>query len=347
MTVTVRPVDLEGEREALFAVLTRNLPDLAHRRRFEWLYRANPAGHAWSWFACDTATEQAVGVASLFPRAVWVGDRVERCGQVGDFAVDATYRSLGPAVMLQRATFGPVDAGALAFCYDCPPHDQGMATFRRLRIDATRETQQYARLIRAERQVEKRLGRGRTAGAIASLANRWLSARATKDRPEPGLEIARHSGPFGEEFSVLDRASGAAGILRGRRSAADLNWRFREDPLHQYEVLTGRRRGELVAFLVFAAVRDEGLIVDLAGHLAPGVAAALLDAAADAVRPGGVQTLRTTVSEGHLSQALRQASFHPRAAGPRVVAHACSEAGVDQILAHPSSWWVRQIDLLM
>jgi hypothetical protein len=346
MTVTVRPADLDSEREAFLGVLERNLPDLAHRRRFEWLYRANPAGHAWSWVACDIETKAVVGAASVFPRAVWVGNRTERCGQVGDFAVDATYRSLGPAVMLQRATFGPVDSGMLTFCYDCPPHDQGMATFRRLRIDATCETRRYARLVRAERQVEKRLGSGRIAGAIASLANVALAARAAGGRREPGLEIAKHAGPFGEEFSVLDRVTGARGIVRSRRSAEDLNWRFREDPLHQYGVLTGRRRGELTAFLVFSSAGGEGLVVDLAGHLSGGVAVALLDAAAGAMRASGVQTLRMTVGDGQMSEILRQAGFRPRGAGPRVVAHTRPETEVGKILGHPASWCVQQVDLL-
>jgi hypothetical protein len=347
MTVTVRPADLEVERESLFGPLERNLPDLAHRRRFDWLYRANPAGPAWSWFAYDDGTKEIVGVASVFPRAFWIGRRVERCGQVGDFAVDATHRSLGPAVLLQRATFQPVDHGVLAFCYDCPPHDQGMATFRRLGIETTCRTHHYARPLRAERQVERRLGRGAIPGAVTAIVNRVLAVRVAGQRRAPrGVEIAEHVGRFGEEFSVLDRDAGASEVVRSRRSAEDLNWRYRDDPLHRYHVLTARRGGELEAFVVFASAADDALVLDLFGHLPQSLAVALLDAAATAVRSTGAQTLRMTIGEDNEGgEAARGAGFWPRGQGPRIVAYA--GRGIEARTLQPSSAWrIRQIDLM-
>jgi hypothetical protein len=347
MTVTVRPAELDTEREALLAVLERNLPDLAHRRRFDWLYRANPAGHAWAWLACDSRTKEVIGTASVFPRAVWLGNRQHRCGQVGDFAIDAGHRSLGPAVLLQRATFAPVDDGSVAFCYDCPPHEQGMATFRRLRIDAACQTRRYARLLRAERQVEKRVGRSLVAGAVASLANAALAMRSARTRSESGLEIGEHVGRFGDEFSALDLTVGGPGVLRSRRSANDLNWRFRDDPLHEYGVLAARRHGELVAFLVFSWTGGDGLVVDLGGHLSGGVTVALLDAAAQFMRRRGVQTLRTTVGDGQrVREALRRAGFRLREPGPQVVVHGRPDVETARFFEHTSNWWIRQIDLL-
>src|SRR5216683_8124218 len=116
MTVVLQSVHLDRDKAELLNVLQRNLPTLSHADRFEWLYHGNPAGPSWSWFAYDRATHQVVGVASLFSRAMWIGGEVKLCGQVGDFAVHQTHRSLGPAVLLQRATFVPVDQGLLAFC---------------------------------------------------------------------------------------------------------------------------------------------------------------------------------------------------------------------------------------
>ena len=346
MAVKARPADLEVEREALFGLLERNLPDLAHRRRFDWLYRANPAGRAWAWFVYDEGTKEIVGVASVFPHDVWIGERLERCGQVGDFAVDASHRSLGPAVMLQRATFEPVDRGALAFCYDCPPHEQGMATFRRLGIDATCRTVQFARPLRAERLVEKRLGRGPLAATVTALANGLLRAWSGWRRAEPGIEIGEHGGRFDEEFSRLDREVGGAGVVRSRRFAEDLNWRYRDDPLHRYRVLTARRRGELLAFVVVATAGDDAIVVDLFGRLSGGLAVALLDAAAAVLRPAGVQTLRMTVGEDAAGrEAMGRGGFRPRGQGPRIVAYA-GRAGQVSAALSPSAWAIRPVDLL-
>src|SRR5439155_11636644 len=166
-------------------------------------------------------------------------------------------------------------------CYDCPPHDQGMATFRRLGIETTCRTRHYARPLQATRQVERRLGSGAIAGVVTAAANRVLAvSTAARRHAQPGVEISEHGGRFGEEFTALDRAAGGAEVVRSRRSMEDLNWRYRDDPLHRYRVLTARRQGELEAFVVFAATGDDVEIVDLFGHVSRDLAVSLLAAAA-------------------------------------------------------------------
>lgn len=316
----VRPVDLDTDRDELLAVLDRNLTDLPHARRFQWLYRDHPLGRALAWFVCD-GPRQVVGIASLFPRAMWLGGRVVSGGQVGDFAIDAAHRSLGPAVMLQRATFEPVDSGVLHCCYDCPPHERGMSTFRRLGIKPTAVMVRYACLLRTDRQLTRRLSRSVAAG-ISPLANAALRLSRIRHRPSPGLDIAIHHGRFGAEFSALDgRVGGAAGI-RGRRTAEDLNWRFRDDPLADYEVLTARRRGELEGFAVLAVAGADPSLVDVFGVLPLGDTVALLDAAVAHAREMGGETLHACVSEGsRLADALVGAGLRSRARGPLVVVY--------------------------
>ena len=80
-------------------------------------------------------------------------------GQVGGFAVDASYRSFGPAVLMQRTTFEPVDSGAVTFCYDSPPHDRGMSTFVRLGMRPNCEVTRYALALRSDEFLQKRLGK--------------------------------------------------------------------------------------------------------------------------------------------------------------------------------------------
>lgn len=322
MAVTIRPVDLDTEQEELLGVLERNLTDLPHGRRFKWLYRGNPLGPAWSWFACDSASGRVVGVASVFRRAMWIGPRVSLCGQVGDFAIDPSHRSLGPAVMLQRATFEPVERGLLALAYDCPPHERGMSTFRRLGMTARATTTRYARLLRADRQLHARLGRGPLAASIVPAANAVLRVMDTRVPRAAGLEVSVHGERFGEEFSDLDRRTGAGDTIRGSRAAGELNWRYREDPLRDYVVFTARRRGELKGFVVVAVSEGDAVLVDLFGDLSPGVSGALLHAVADHVRPTGAQTLQALASDGSaMGAVLLRTGFRGREAGPHVVTH--------------------------
>jgi len=321
MGITVRAVDLEAEEHELLAVLQRNLSDLPHARRFSWLYRNNPLGPARSWLARDSISGQAVGVASVFRRAVWIGPRLRLGGQVGDFAIDPSYRTLGPALMLQRATFEPVDSGELAFCYDCPPDDRGMSTFRRLGMTSDATMARYARLLRADRQVTRWLGHGLLAAGARPLAN--VLTRLGPRRPRArALDIAVHRGRFDEEFSVLDEGVGGDDVIRGRRAAEDLNWRYRDDPLHEYEVLTARRRGELHGFIVLTVDEEDAFVVDLFGRLESEEAAALLEAGARHLAETSVQTLHAHISVGSRQEmALRRSRFRVRNLGPSIVAY--------------------------
>src|SRR5271169_5751157 len=127
MSFAIRRVSPIEDRQELLDLLQRNL-GASQERRFEWRHTRNPAGSSWSWFVYDQNHPAPVAMASVFPRRVWVDGKAVLGGQVGDFVVDPSHRSLGPALRLQRATFEPVYSNALAFCYDCPPHSQGMAT---------------------------------------------------------------------------------------------------------------------------------------------------------------------------------------------------------------------------
>jgi hypothetical protein len=323
MAVRIRCADLAADREDLLAVLGRNLQDVAHRRRFGWLYQGNPVGRAWSWLARDVSSDEAVGVASLFPRAVWLGSRVALCGQVGDFAVDVTHRSLGPAMMLQRATFEPVQRGEIAFCYDCPPHERGMSTFRRLGMTVTTTMQRRAKLLRVERQLGNRFGKGRLWARVGPIGNALLRLTDRRPRRVSGVDIDAHTGRFGEEFSRLDQRIGGRGGIRGRRAAEDLNWRYREDPLHEYEVFTARRHGEVVGFVVVGAHGEDGIIVDLFADPESGdVARVLLETAAAHFRGSPVQSVHARISEGSsLAGVFDAAGFRLRERGPHVVAY--------------------------
>jgi hypothetical protein len=345
MAVRVRQVDLNTEYEELQGVLERNLTDLPHARRFKWLYLDHPLGPAWAWLAWETEKKQTIGVAAVFRRAMWLGGRVELCGQVGDFGIDASHRSLGPAVMLQRATFEPVEDGSLALCYDCPPHERGMSTFRRLGVAASATMTRYARLLRTDRQLAKRLGAPAT--RLAPLGNAVLRLRERIRRGASGLEITPHEERFGEEFSSLDRRLGGGEGIRGRRAADDLNWRYREDPLGEYRVLTARRKGELVGFAVLAIVGRDAVVVDLQGVLSPAEVADLLDASAKVLRVAGAEVVQMLVSgDSPLGIPLGACGFRVRSTGPLVVAHTRGGGQTGALLGSGVPWNLTYADVM-
>ena len=343
-TISSRPVNFASDSPELLNLLQENLPDLPHSRRFDWLYRENPDGPAWSWFVCESSG-RAVGIASLFPRSMWVGDKAVLCGQVGDFAIAASHRSLGPAVMLQRATFSPVEGGQLAFCYDCPPHQAGMSTFRRLGMRPNCRMDRYALPLRVDSRLRKKLG---PASAIPAALGNLLLRLGRRWRRDPNLgslEIREHSGLFGEEFSLLDAAVPRNNMIRGRRTAALLNWRYRNDPLQQYEVMTAKRKGDLVAFVVLQLSGEVVTVVDLFGAALQESADALLAAVAE--RFGrSCQTVQALLSEGsNLIPHFLRAGFRVRAEAAQVVAYARPKSETDAFLQASPVWAFAQAEI--
>jgi hypothetical protein len=224
--------------------------------------------------------------------------------------------------MLQRATFEPVERGLVALTYDCPPHERGMSTFRRLGMTASTTMTRYARLLRTDRQLHARLGRGPLAAWVAPPANAILRLMDARRPRALDLEVSVYEGRFGEEFSDLDRRVGAGDRIRGSRAAGDLNWRYREDPLRDYVVLTARRGGELAGFAVLAVSEGDVALVDLFGDLSPGVVDTLLQAVIAHVRPTGAETVQALASDASVvGAALLRAGFRGRDPGPHVVMH--------------------------
>lgn len=339
MSLRIVSADPLKHREEMLSCLQQNLPDLPHAKRFEWLYLNNPAGIAKSWFVCDGT--KIVGIASLFPRAVRLGSREWVCGQVGDFGVDVGFRSLGPALMLQRATFDPIDHGSMAFCYDCPPHDAGMSTFRRLNLAPNTEVHRYARLLRVERQLTRRLGDGPLTRAFGLAGNAVLKTQRSLSKRTDGFQfqVTALQGEFGREFNIFDSSFSEEKVLRGRRLAADLNWRYRQDPIHDYQILVARNDSGPLAYLVLMVVGEDAFVVDLFGSLSREVCLALLNAAVVQLEGTAVQTVQTGLSEGSVwVSAFEFAGYRRREKSASVVAYAKPASEAASILGAGLKW---------
>ena len=163
MSLVIRRADLTSDRNTIIDILNRNIPTRQHAAIYEWLYRNNPYGPAETWLAVNSNTGAAVGTASVFPRPVMLNRKSIPGGLVGDFAIDAGFRSLGPAVLLQKETITPVSEGRMAITFDAPPDERGMSTFRRMGIPAVGRMLRFAKPM-VGRFPDPSCPRGGTAG---------------------------------------------------------------------------------------------------------------------------------------------------------------------------------------
>src|SRR5215831_8052216 len=118
--VVIRDGDLETDRKLAIDTLARCLKPAYDDARFDWVYRQNPHGRGRLWVATDPANGAVVGIAGAFPRRMCLYGRTELAWVLGDFCVSDAYRSVGPALALQRACLAEISGGAIPFCYDFP-----------------------------------------------------------------------------------------------------------------------------------------------------------------------------------------------------------------------------------
>jgi hypothetical protein len=322
----------DKDRNELFGLIKRNLEiGDNYEARLRWYNALNPAGSGWTWFLHEENRGSAVGTASLFRRQVYVNGERLTVGQVMFFAVNNNYRSLGPAMMLQRATFEPVDAREIAFCYDCPPHDQGMSTFVRLGMHANCEIMRYVLPLKSDEYLARRLGTGFWTKSLVAVSNVFLHTR--RSHHVSGLNISPFDDAFGDEFSRLDSAVSTSGLVRCSRSADVLNWLYRRFPLEpkrlpnglmeQVRVLVARRGGELLAFAACHNQTDNLMCIkDVFGVHLEEVGRPLLETVIEiAVKEQMRAVYAYSTENSEFGRLLQESGFRPRDRAARVVAY--------------------------
>lgn len=334
--LAIRTADLESDKPGIVAALRRHLNPAADERRFEWLYRANPWGSGRSWLAVEAETGNVVGVCSAFPRRVYAGAESLEGWVLGDFCLAPEYRTVGPALRLQRACLNEMDGAGAAFCYDFP--SAGMtAVYRRLGIEPQGQLVRLAKPLRVDRKLRSALGRG-PARWLSGVGNASLALIDRRRRARSGADIGVHDGAYGVEFSALAARIRGGGGVRVQRTAEYLNWRYRGSPGHRHETLVARRGGVLCGYVVFAQEGEDATLVDLVGDDDRPVLEMLVHGAVDLLRVRGVMTLSAPVSAAHpLIDVLQSLGFRARERGPLVV-YTGDRRGQDAATLDAAGW---------
>jgi len=349
MNLAVRRASLIDDRKEILGLLNRNFVS-GQETRFEWRHLNHPAGPAWCWFVYDRDSKTTVATASVFPRQMFVDGKLLLCGQVGGFAVEVGYRSLGPAVLMQRTTFEPVDSGALALCYDTPPHDRGMSTFVRLGMQPNCEVIRFALPLRSDEYLQKRFGDAAWTKALVSTTNLLLRMKP-RSRPAatvPGLEIDRFAERFDEEFDDLDRDLSTANIVRANRSAKDLNWSYRDNPCSQFQVLVARHAGELMGYLISVVYGDRVAILDVFSRQLARVGRALVEALVEiSCNQNRILVEGSCSDASELKSIFLESGFQARERAARVVAYERPNGHAAKLLAPDMAWAFSGFDLFV
>ena len=262
MKIAIRPADLKEDKDLLIATLGRYLTSSSNEERFRWLYERNPHGQARAWLAQDSASGATVGASAAFPRQILVNGSEATGWVLGDFCIADEYRSLGPALQLQKATLTAVEMLREATCcYDFPSR-QLTATYRRMGINPIGQMIRLARPLRLDRKLQRALKFGALAQPASWIANALMRLKDISVQRGPKLDFQIHTGECGSEFTQLVDAVVERKGVQLRRSAETLNWRYLQHPFVQYQVLTAKRAGKLQGYLVFSSSSEDAQIAE-------------------------------------------------------------------------------------
>lgn len=318
MPLNIIAADLDRQRELLIDTLRRFLNPRADGKRFDWLYRNLPFGQAKSWLAINEDTGITVGAAAAFPRRFYAASREYSAWVLGDFCLDPQYRSLGPALQLQRTCLSVTDSGDTSFCYDFPSTSM-VAVYKRLGVQTTGKMIRLAKMLRIDRKIRDICPLPVAQQAVTVLGNTLLKLMTRTDVPDPSLEISVHQGKCGEEFSVLACQLKERGEICLERSAQYLNWRYLENPMGTAELVTVRRHGTLKGFAAWMEAGDDAYLMDLLGDDDPGVVKGLVAGIIARATEQKLMTLSVWLSDQHfLTNCCREMGFQDRDSLPLV-----------------------------
>lgn len=294
----MRRADLSRDCDHIIDLHKRFLAPGADRLRFEWLYKENPFGQAKVWVVEKSKTNVVVGTAAAFPRSLWNGLRKEIAWVLGDFCISEEYRSLGPAIQLQRKCLEGLREGENTIWYDFPSTKM-LSIYKRLKFAESRGMTRFVKPLKVDRKVQSWLKAGFLQRCLSTLGNQVLKWTNRGVTVPADLKFSYHKGECGEEFTELAESIGGSIGNCLERTAAYLNWRYIHNPLYRCELVAARVDRKLKGYAVFTDTGSEATLIDLFGVHEKPVLLGLIDWVVNRVRARNGEKLNVPIVEGH------------------------------------------------
>lgn len=248
--IIVRTDDPLRYRDGILSFWKNCLPGTPPER-FDWLRSGNPAGPTVWFLAFDKSTGELAGTTSLVRKQLFAGGTAVHAGIMGDFMVAERYRAFGPYLKLLRETTGSLSSLGLDCIYTMPNPASRMACLR-VGMEKVKDLCCFAKPLAVRFYLEKGMP-----GVVATALSPFVSASlrlASRELLVSPRGVHEEPLQFDAAFDDLwrelrERADG----LLGDRSTRYLTWRYLQNPLYRFRLLTCRERGasRLEGFALF------------------------------------------------------------------------------------------------
>jgi hypothetical protein len=264
--------------------------------RYDWLYRSNPHGAAVTWLAIETATGEAVGCTSIFPRRVMVGNQERRGGIGGDCFIEPRMRRRGIASALHRASFSEMRERGVEFMYG-PPNSNNLGALVKAGSRVVASYNRWVRpltargiLSRARRRAPSRLET-----RLARLPVMVLDRLAKTDARDYSGERVES---FTSEFDTMFENAASSHEVVCVRDRHYLAWKYFASPLRRQVPLAVKRDGEVVGFIALETVGEYAAIADLFTANDTRLIDGALQVATDYAAAAGCSMIELNLTEG-------------------------------------------------
>ena len=301
------------DEEPFLSFLSAWVNDVPVTDRYRWIYQNNPHGKALTWVAVEKHTQTIVGCTSIFPRKIWIHDRVE-LGSIGaDTYVDPLWRRKGIAEALHRySTKGMQEHGIrleMGF-----PLSENLGAFRKAGAYLPGNFISARQFISVKPFLGKvRLIKSVPHSMIKILDKIFLTMTVPGSlRPIDTEFFVSEFKSFDESFESLNNEIIPFFKICCLRDCSYLRWRFVDNPFRQYTLMKVERKedGRLVGFVALEVSGDQIRISELFARPEDDILKALLIAI---IRFGVVHSLQSVSMminpEGPYSHNLASCKF--------------------------------------
>lgn len=231
--------------------------------RFEWMNQGNPAGPAIWFFAFDSKNNELAGVISIMPKEMFLNGKTIRSGILGDFMINKKYRVFGPSLLLLRTAQESLPNLGLKFIYTIPNlGSEGL--IKRVGFNEIGALQHFVKPLEISHYLNRHMN-----SLIAYLISPFIKlglkiiSRETYTSAKGHFKEALR---IDESFDLLwDKIELNQSNIIGVHSSVYLNWRYFQNPLYKFRVLTYKKdsKGDVLGFIVFTINQDKLYIYDI------------------------------------------------------------------------------------
>ena len=245
--------------------------DQAFEEYIDWYGGESPAGRATVIVGEDTHSREIIGFSFFMPVIVKVGNEYGVARMGGNAVVHPDYRMRGIFGSFHKVA--KEDLADSWFSYGFPKPKALIAHRKGGRVPVS-DLPLLIRPLNMRQLAGERLKSPLL--RVAARAGWWVASRTVWRQPTPDPQgiVVRHEERFDASFDRFwERIADKYEIII-KRDSAFLNWRFCGYSFRPYRLLTARRNGELIGYLVTRCTKVEcvptGLIMDLLVEPGPG-----------------------------------------------------------------------------